>query len=228
LNSPAPPGNTAETGGESPAAASDRASTDPATNPLMVGIATARPADTPESLQQKRETIAASIQEADAAGERGEIDAAVEILRKTVNLDAENRDVLLRLAGYLRQSSRAIWSDDAYRSYQLIVEASTYLRVMLTVHHEFTDEERLRMAEVFFDEACGQARSNRWEEFTTAINDAVGFGFSDLERLKSDPDLAAFWNVPQMSQVLEGAASNIETRRAPAAEPERPVAQPAN
>jgi len=176
---------------------------------LMKGIVTVQPPDTPESLAAKKTKLEANLKKSIEFVARGNLEPAMKLLEESMSLDSKHRELLLQLVQVLRRRSRELVAEDPARSYRLMVSAGGYLDILQASHKDFTKEEKELFASVLFDEACAHARSNRYEEFTGAFNAAMGEGFSDLERLKSEPDLKLFREVPKLKEIIEKAEAEI-------------------
>ena len=180
---------------------------------LMKGIATVQPPDTPESLAAKKNKLEASLKQAAESVTQGNLDQAIKLLEDSMSLDSKHRELLLQLVQVLRRRSRELVAEDPARSYRLMVSSGGYLDMLQAAHKDFTKEEKELFAGVLFDEACAHARSNRYEEFTGAFNAAMGEGFSDLERLKSEPDLVLFRQVPKLKEIIDKAEDDLAKRK---------------
>ena len=176
---------------------------------LMKGIATVEPPDTPESLAAKKIKLETNLKQSADSVTQGKLDQAIKLLEDSMSLDSKHRELLLQLVQVLRRRSRELVAEDPARSYRLMVSAGGYLNMLQAAHKDFTKEEKQLFAGVLFDEACAHARSNRYEEFTGAFNAALGEGFSDLERLKSEPDLMLFRQVPKLKEIIDKAEDDL-------------------
>lgn len=179
---------------------------------LLAGIVTARPAETPATLEEKRTKLASHLALAQEFAERGELDRAIQLLEEAVRLDAKHRTVLLLLMQYSQARSKAVEAEDQARAYRLMVQSGGYLRMLRDAHRDFSMEERAVIANVLFDEACAHARSKRQEETSGSLAAAIEAGFDDLQRLKSEPDFEEFRKVPAMAKMLAEAEGKLELR----------------
>ena len=180
--------------------------------PVLDGIHTAKPAETPESLAEKRAKLESHLKLAQQSVARGELDGAIRLLEEAVLFDAHHRTVLLLLTQCLQTRSKELAAVDPRRAYGLMVQSGGYLRALRRAHHDFSIEEQEIIANVLYDEACAHARSNRQEETTGSLHAAIDAGFDDLERLDSEPDFEQFRQVPAMANLFVEAASRIESR----------------
>ena len=180
---------------------------------LMKGIVTVQPPDTPESLAVKKTNLEANVKQSIESVKQGNLDQAIKLLEDSMSLDSKHRELLLQLVQVLRSRSRELVAEDPARSYRLMVSAGGYLDMLQAAHKDFSTEEKQLFAGVLFDEACAHARSNRYEEFTGAFNAAMGEGFSDLERLKSEPDLMLFRQVPRLKEIIDKAEAELAKRK---------------
>lgn len=180
---------------------------------LMKGIVTVQPPDTPESLAEKKNKLESNLKQSIESVKHGNLDQAIKLLEDSMSLDSKHRELLLQLVQVLRSRSRELVAEDPARSYRLMVSAGGYLDMLQAAHKDFSTEEKQLFAGVLFDEACAHARSNRYEEFTGAFNAAMGEGFSDLERLKSEPDLMLFRQVPRLKEIIDKAEAELAKRK---------------
>lgn len=190
----------------------DTAQTPGQQDPLLVGILTAKPPDTPELLQEKRAKVEANLKLAEEAAASGELDQAIQLLEDAVMWDDRHRTLLLRLSECLQTRSQAVEEEDPARAYRLMIQSGGYLRMLQRSHQDFSDDERGFIAQVLFDEARANARSNRHEETSQSLYAAINAGFDDLERLRSEPDFEPLRMDPEMAKRLADAEAALESR----------------
>lgn len=183
------------------------------TEDLLKGITTVQEPDTAESLAEKKAKVESNLKQANDLLAAGQKDESIALLESSLTLDAKHREVLFRLVELLRTRSREVVESDPGRAYRLMVQAGGYLHALKRNFNEFSADEKQLFATVLFDEACAHARSKRREEFSGAFGEAMDEGFTDLERLKNDPDLAEFRTVPEMKDIIDKAIDRLTTRK---------------
>jgi hypothetical protein len=176
---------------------------------LLQGIVSSAPPDTPETLAAKKTKLAENLALARDAAAKGEKDQAIALLEESLGWDAKHREVLKLLIETSCLRSKEVRTEDPLRCYQLIVQAGGYIKTLKETYNDLSQDEHETIASVMFEEACAHARSQRQEEFSGALNAAIDAGFSDLDRLNSEPDLDAFRKVPAMDALIRGAAESI-------------------
>ncbi len=108
-----------------------------------------------------------------------------------------------------QQRSTELLTEDAWKSYRLIVQAGGYLRTLQELSPELSADEKRLFAAVLFDEACSHARSKRYDEFRGSLGAALSAGFADADRIKNDPAIKPLWEVDQLKEMLEQAVKSI-------------------
>lgn len=180
---------------------------------LLKGIVTVQPPDTPESLAAKKNKLEANLKLAREVAAKGDLDQSIALLEESLGLDPDHADVMFLLIQNSQTRAKEIAKEDLWRSYRLIVQAGGYMRRLKDNHKDFSKEEQELMANVLFDEACAHARSNRHEEFSGAFSAALGAGFANIERLKSEPDLELFRKVPEMNTLINKAIETLSATK---------------
>ncbi len=182
----------------------------PSSEDLLAGIVTAQAPDTPESLAEKKLKLQAKLDSAKELMAKGELDPAIANLEEAVAFDPKHREVLMLLVKTSQQRSKEVTKEDPWKSYRLIVQAGGYLRTLREIHPDLSPEEQQLFAGVLFDEACSHAKSKRYDEFRGSLSAALGAGFKDAERLRSDSDIKPLWDVPEMKEVLDQAVASLQ------------------
>jgi hypothetical protein len=167
---------------------------------LVLPTVSTRPKGTVEERLVKAETL---VKE----GKRAE---AIETLGEALMINAKERKVLFLLAKLGREESLAIQGTDPGGAYRAMVTAGGYLRELGAHHPDATDEEKTLRLEVLLDEASAHARSKRIEETTGTLREAVGAGFRDFARLKSDKDWQAILEIPQFKTAFDEIAASAK------------------
>ncbi len=190
---------------------------------LLKGVATNFPPDTPESLLRKQEQSREKFEQADEATTEGDHSEAVRLLTEALYLDPTHRAARLQLAVSLQTRSEETIPTDLWLAGKDIRTAGFTLNRLRTDYQDFSEDELRIMSEIYFDEARDYGRGiNLEEEFAEALGNAMSTGYSNLERLKTEPDIARFRTNPKTSGVIDNAIASLE-----AGEKDDPEAEPA-
>ena len=181
---------------------------------LLAGIQTHHPPDTPESLRRKKVEVEQKIQAAREAIAAEDWGSAVTALDRALYLDYKNHTAKLLIVKALHARSLAAEAadpPDQHGAGMDIRNAGVYLTHLLNENDEFTKEERQLFAQVYFDEARVYGRTiHRQDEFSTALKNAIDAGYSDVERLKTEPDFEQFRAHPDTARLLESTIESLE------------------
>ena len=185
------------------------------------GLATNFPPDTPESLRRKQEQAGEKFGQANEATARGDHDEAIQLFLEALYLEPTHRAARLQLAITLQTRCNELIPTDLWLAGKDIRNAGYNLKRLRKDYQDFSKDELRIMSEIFFDEARDYGRgTNLEEEFLEALGNAMSTGYSDLERLKTEPDIARFRTNPQTSEAIESAIESLQ-----AAETEEPGAE---
>ena len=163
----------------------------------------ARPSGPVGTPEERAKIVADRIKQADEAIAAKEYDKAIDKLREAILTEPKDRKVILALARANLAKSVALARTDLAEAYRSSLSASNYLRTIRDYYHDLNDEEKAFAPEIYFAEATQQAMSNRAEETTAALNDAIGAGFTDLDRIRESPDWKKIIADPNFKKVWE-------------------------
>jgi hypothetical protein len=167
-------------------------STKPATSVTIPPLPSIKPQESLEEL----------LEQATEFENSGDLDAAIQRLERAVLHDYTHREVLLRLTRLMQQHSKELEQRDPAKSYQRMVQSGGYLRVFREAHSDSTDEEKQLAIEVLYNEARAHARSQRLEELSGTLGEAVGAGFTDFDRIARDPDFDPVRDLDGFKQLM--------------------------
>jgi hypothetical protein len=175
-----------------PAPVADQAPTE-----SMVPVIPAGPAKPTGTVQERLTRAEELAAKSDHAG-------AIRLLDEALLLDAKDRQLLFKQAEYCRARSRALAATDPAEAYKLIVSSGSYLRMLNRAYPEPTADERKLALEILYDEASGHARSLRLEETLGTLNELVGAGFRDFDRIRKDDEWKGMRELPQFQEAFDG------------------------
>lgn len=147
----------------------------------------ARPSKPAGTAEDRAKQVADRLKQAADATARKEYTKAIDELREAIMIEPKDRKVLVETAKAYQARSRAVAESDPAEAYRSGVGASEYIRTLRDYYPDQTAEEKQLAAEIYFGEATQQAMSLRVEETTAALNDAIGAGFKDFDRIRDDP-----------------------------------------
>lgn len=147
----------------------------------------ARPSKPVGTAEERAKQVADRLKQAANATAEKKYDAAIDQLREAIMIEPKDRKVLMEIAKAYQARSLAVTESDPAEAYRSGVGASEYLRTLRDYYPDQTDEEKKLAAEIHLGEATQQAMSLRVEETTAALNDAIGAGFKDFDRIRNDP-----------------------------------------
>ncbi len=148
-------------------------------------------------------TVEERLEQAEEFARAGDYAQAIERLEEALLIDSKHRRVLLLLVEYAQARSLAVAAKDPAEGFHMMIISGSYLRILRETHHDLTDEEKQLVAEVFFNEACANARALRLEETLGSLRAAVAAGFKDLHRVTEDADWAAMRELPQFQKAFQ-------------------------
>lgn len=182
------------------------------------------PPDTPEQIQQKIaqcEELLPPAEEALEAAEKAtteleklnELDNAVDLTMKALYFHRTHRKGLsvflrARLARYLATELDPLYQ---HQSDVDIRTAASLGGDMRDLYEDLSEEELQLLTEVYFNRARMEGRyRSQQEEFGIAIKTLIQIGFSDAERLKTEPRFEYFRTDPDTVSILETAIARAE------------------
>lgn len=128
-----------------------------------------------------------------------------------------SREELLKKLDAAQQRGAALMSDnkseEAYRSY---IESGQLARELKRRFPELTRSEKAALSMAFYNEACALAMTSKVDAAFPALKDAFETGFTDLDLLDRDTDLAAVRALPG----YEAWRKDVETKALQAAQEE--------
>lgn len=139
---------------------------------------------------------------------------AIQKLEEAILIDERNRTVRLLLVKYLLADSRktptgAALDDPLYRHKQ-VTRANAYLEGLRDYYPDQTEEEKKLALEVFVELSRVQAREMQDGEAFIALRQAVGAGFRDFDRFRTDPDWKRMLARPEFKAEFEKIAKEHE------------------
>lgn len=173
----------------------------------------ARPAPSAVAPEERAKKVDERLKEAQAAAEKKEYVKAIDALRAAILIEPKDRRVILELARAYQAKSQAALDSNLLEAYQAGVAASEYMRTLRDYFPDQTDDEKKLAAEVYFGEATQQAMSLRVEETTAALNDAVGEGFADFDRVRDNPRWKKMLEVPQFKKTWDDMDKRFPSKK---------------
>jgi hypothetical protein len=147
----------------------------------------ARPSKPVGTAEERAEQVADRLKQAADATAEKKYDTAIDKLREAIMIEPKDRKVHLEMAKLHQAKSRAIVESDLAGSYYTMLSAANYIRTLREYYPDQTAEEKALAPEIYFDVATFEAMAPRVEETTAALNEAIGAGFKDFDRIRDDP-----------------------------------------
>ncbi|MFM7842814.1 MAG: TlpA family protein disulfide reductase [Planctomycetota bacterium] len=148
--------------------------------------------------------------------QNGEIDKALVVMRAGAKADPQNRELLLGLTQFSMVAGvQQIQGEKSIeKATPLFLEAAQHARRLIADFQPISAPEKNLLSQVFYNEGCMLARTQKTDESMKSLELAVANGFSDLKLLKSDEDLASLRDLDGFKTWLGAVEKTIQERRA--------------
>jgi len=147
----------------------------------------ARPSKPVGTAEERAAQVADLLKRAADATAEKKYDAAIEQLRKAIMIEPKDRKVRLEIARAYLTQSLAIADSNLGEAYHAAITAENNLQTLREYYPDQTAEEKALAVELYFNAATQNALSLRVEETTASLNDAIGAGFKDFDRIRDNP-----------------------------------------
>jgi hypothetical protein len=180
---------------------------------IPIRMPDARPSKPVGTAEDRAKLVADRLKQAEAATDERDYAKAIDKLREAILAEPKDRKVILELARANQARSLSLAKTDPAEAYRSMFTASNYLRTLRDDYPELTAEEKALASEVYFNEATQQAMSLRVEETTGALNDAIGAGFTDFDRVRNSPDWKKMLAVPQFKEFWDDLDKRFPSKK---------------
>ncbi|RLS34095.1 MAG: hypothetical protein DWH81_15870 [Planctomycetota bacterium] len=179
----------------------------------------AEPADTPEQTRKKETEVEEKLPRVTAMLEElktdpARVDEVVELSMNLVALAPKHRAANVAYCKAQLASFFAKEGKDHYNAWVAISSAAREIERFREIFDDLSEDERKLFQEVYFNQARREGYfpdgENAPEAFETAIENLMGMGFRDAERLRTEPKFAYFHTDQKFAPVLEAAIKQIE------------------
>src|SRR5262249_45150325 len=153
--------------------------------------------------EERAKLVADRLEQAEAATARKDYSGTIDRLREAILTEPKDRKVIREMAKAYQAQALAVASSDPAEAYRCMASAPDYLGTLRDYCPDTTAEEKALAAEIHFNEATQHAKSLRVEETSGALNDAVGAGFSDFDRVRNSADWKPILAVPQFKKTWD-------------------------
>ena len=161
------------------------------------------PEKTPE---EKRARIAELLPLAEETWKTGNYEETIPILKELVHLDPTHRRGCLMLAQAWQAEFLATETEKVYQSGVAIRSAGHLLDGLREKYNDFSEDELEIFREVYFQMCRDAGRlTDFYDEFHAALANLMSVGFTDVERLRTEPNLKKFRADPRTAPAIEAA-----------------------
>src|SRR5438132_4605752 len=170
---------------------------------VPINLPDARPSTPTTTAEARAKLVADRREQAEAATAKKDYSGAIDRLREAILTEPKDRRIIREMAKAYQARALAVSKSDPAEAYRSMVSAAEYLRTLRDYYPDTTAEEKALAAEIYFNEATEHAKSLRVEETGGALNDAVGAGFRDFDRIRNSPDWKPILAVPQFKKTWD-------------------------
>ena len=180
---------------------------------VPINMPDARPSTPATTAEERAKLVADRLEQAEAATARKDYSGTIDRLREAILTEPKDRKVIREMAKAYQAQALAVARSDPAEAYRSMVSAAEYLRTLRDYYPDMTAEEKALAAEIYFNEATQHAKSLRVEETSGALNDAVGAGFSDFDRIRNSADWKPILAVPQFKKTWDDLDKRFPPKR---------------
>lgn len=166
-----------------------------------------------EPIGPNRVDIDQIFKQAEQAIKARDLDEALKKTDEVLAADPKHRAALFLQAAILQDKAQLARSpQQAERRNELFLKSGAVARRLRDAHPNQNARERAMLATWFYNEGCALAMARETDKALASINDAVDFGFPQLQLLETDPDLASVRDKPAFRDLQKRAANLVKTR----------------
>ncbi|MCA9026918.1 MAG: hypothetical protein KDA86_17055 [Planctomycetaceae bacterium] len=178
------------------------------------------PPDTPEQIREKEAKVEETLPQVyamleEAKSDPTKVDEVVKLSMSLLTLVPGHREAKLAYGKARLASFHAKETTDAINA---LIAINSAVMEMDRLRENFADlsEEELQLCqEVYFNQARREGYYPQGEDAPTTLKEAIdklmASGFSDAERLKTEPKFQYFLNDPKTAPILQSAIEKIES-----------------